>query len=191
MRIEQVGDPWTIEEARDWVREALGPCEWVHVAPLMRGDFSAEALAEIARDRLISLDGQGLARVRGEGPLMLDSDFDRDLLRPLTALKLAEEEALALFEAGELSDIGTGELATLEVPEVLITRGSRGVLVYAEGELSELPARPPVPEIDATGAGDAFAAIYIASRAHGRPPLMAARRAAAFVGAVLSRRLPQ
>ncbi len=190
MRVEEVGDSWSLEEASGWVAEAIEPCEWVHVAPLLRDDFPAEALAEIARGRFVSLDGQGLARVRKTGPLTLDADFDRELLRHVTALKLAEEEALALFGAAKVGEIGSGELASLGVPEVLITRGSRGVVVFAEGELSELPARPPVADVDATGAGDEFAAIYIAARARGRPPVLAARRAAAFVGAVLSRRLP-
>jgi 2-dehydro-3-deoxygluconokinase len=100
-------------------------------------------------------------------------------------LKLAEEEALALF-----AEIDADSLSSLDVPEVIVTRGSRGALVYADGELTEVPARPVVPDAAATGAGDEFAAIYIAARARGRSPVVAARRAAAFVGAMLSRRLP-
>ena len=68
MKVTSIGDSWTAEEARGWIREALGPCEWVHVAPLLRGEFCAATLAEIARDRIISLDGQGLARSAGARP---------------------------------------------------------------------------------------------------------------------------
>lgn len=185
MKVKSIGDPWTVAEAEAWVCKALGPCEWVHVAPLFRDEFCAATLTEIARDRLLSLDGQGIARVPKLGPLALDADFDRELLRHVTVLKLAEEEALALFD-----EIDIGSLSSLEVPEVIVTRGSRGALVCFDGELTEVPARPPVPDVDATGAGDEFAAIYIAARAHGRPPVLAARRAAAFVGAMLGRRLP-
>lgn len=185
MTVNSIGDSWTAEEARGWVRDSLGPCEWVHVAPLLRDEFCAAALAEIARDRYLSLDGQGLARAPGLGPLVLDGEFDRELLRHVTVLKLAEEEAIAL-----LGEVNAASLATLGPPEVVVTRGSKGALVYHQGELTEVPARPVVTNTDTTGAGDEFAAIYIAARARGRSPAVAARRAAVFVGALLARRLP-
>lgn len=185
MAIRAIGDPWTVAEAREWVNVVLGPCEWVHVAPLVRDEFGADTLAEIARDRFVSLDGQALARLPKVGPLELDASFDPELLRHITVLKLAMEEADVL-----LPELSAGSLGALGVPEVLVTRGSEGVLVYHEGALTEVPARPVVSGVETTGAGDEFAAIYIAARARGRPPVVAARRAAAFVGALLSRRLP-
>jgi sugar/nucleoside kinase (ribokinase family) len=185
MSVTSIGDGWTVDEVRHWACKALEPCEWVHVAPLLRDEFPADTLAEIARGRVLSLDGQGLARAPKLGPLTLDSDFDRDLLQHVTVLKLAEEEALTL-----LTEIDADNLSSLGVPEVIVTRGSRGALVCVGGELTEVPARPLVPDADATGAGDQFAAIYIAARARGRPPVVAARRAAAFVGAILSQRFP-
>jgi len=185
MTVKSIGDSWTVEEAQNWIREALGPCEWVHVAPLLRDEFSAATLAEIAIDRYLSLDGQGLARSPELGPLVLNAEFDRELLRHVTALKLAEEEAVAI-----LGEVTAASLATLEVPEVVVTRGSRGALVYHDGELAEGPARPVVTNTDTTGAGDEFAAIYVAARARGRSPAVAARRAAVFVGALLAKRLP-
>jgi sugar/nucleoside kinase (ribokinase family) len=185
MSVTSIGDGWADEEVRDWVCAALEPCDWVHVAPLLRDDFSAAALAEIARAHVLSLDGQGLARTRELGPLALDADFDFELLRHVSVLKLAEEEAEAILE-----EINADSLAGLGVPEVIVTRGSRGALIWAAGELTEVPARPSVPNVGATGAGDVFAAIYIAARGNGRSPIVAARRASAFVGAMLSRRLP-
>ena len=184
MAVTSVGDSWTDEEVRSWVRTALEPCEWVHVAPLLREEFSAAALAEIARDRILSLDGQGLARAPKLGPLALDAEFDRELLRHVSVLKLAEEEAEAILE-----QVNAASLASLEVPEVIVTRGSRGALIWTAGELTEVPARPLVANAAATGAGDAFAAIYIAARSRGRSQRVAARRASVFVGAMLSRRL--
>jgi sugar/nucleoside kinase (ribokinase family) len=185
MAVKSIGDCWTAEEARGWVNRALGPCEWVHVAPLLRGEFCAATLAEIAHDRFVSLDGQGLVRVPELGPLVLNADYDPELLRHVTVLKLAEEEASVL-----LTEVSPESLAALEVPEVVVTRGSRGAIVYHQGELTEVPARPVVRDTETTGAGDEFAAIYIAARARGRAPAVAARRAAVFVGALLSRRLP-
>jgi len=184
MSVTSIGDGWTDDEVRGWVLSALEPCEWVHVAPLLRGEFSAAALAEMARDRFLSLDGQGLARSPELGPLVLDADFDRELLSHVSVLKLAEEEAEAILE-----EVNAESLASLGVPEVVVTRGSRGALVWTAGELTEVPAKPLVENAAATGAGDAFAAIYIAARSRGRSPGVAARRAAVFVGAMLSRRL--
>ncbi len=184
MSVTSLGDGWTDDEVRSWVCTALATCEWVHVAPLLRGEFSAAALAEIAHGRILSLDGQGLARSPRLGPLALDADFDRELLRHVSVLKLAEEEAEAVLE-----EVNAESLAGLGVPEVIVTRGSRGALVWTAGELTEVPARPPVANAAATGAGDAFAAIYIAARSRGRSPLVAARRASVFVAAMLSRRL--
>jgi sugar/nucleoside kinase (ribokinase family) len=184
MSVTAVGDGWTDDEVRSWVCTVLEPCEWVHVAPLLRDEFSPAALAEIARDRVISLDGQGLARSPEPGPLRLDADFDHELLRYVGVLKLAEEEAEAILE-----QVDAESLAGLGVPEVIVTRGSRGALVWAAGELTEIPAKPSVANAGATGAGDAFAAIYIAARSRGRSPLASARCASAFVGAMLSRRL--
>jgi sugar/nucleoside kinase (ribokinase family) len=184
MDVTAIGDSWTDDEARSWVCTALEPCEWVHVAPLMRDEFSPAALAEIAQGRFLSLDGQGLARSPKLGPLALDADFDRELLRHVSVLKLAEEEADAILE-----EVNAESLAGLGVPEVIVTRGSRGALIWAAGELTEVAAKPSVANVGAIGAGDAFAAIYIVARSRGRSPLVAARRASAFVGAMLSRRL--
>jgi sugar/nucleoside kinase (ribokinase family) len=184
MAVTSVGDGWSADEVRSWVCPALEPCEWVHVAPLLRDEFSAAALAEIARGRILSLDGQGLARSPEVGPLALDAEFDRELLRHVSVLKLAEEEAEAI-----LGEVDAESLAGLDVPEVIVTRGSRGALVWTAGELSEVPAKPLVANAAATGAGDAFAAIYIVARSRGRSPRVAARRASVFVGAMLSRRL--
>ena len=174
MTVDALGPTWTPEDARGWVAAALGRAEWVHVAALARSDFPAETLAELARGRRLSLDGQGLVRPAATGPLLLDADFDPAVLEHVSVLKLAEEE----YEA-----IGR-EPAELGVPEVLITRGSRGARVWAEGRLEDVPARPV--DRNPTGAGDAFVAAYLVARYSGLRPVPAARRATHVVAAVLS-----
>ena len=42
------------------------------------------------------------------------------------------------------------------MPEIVVTFGSEGSLVFAEGRLERVPARPVGGEVDPTGAGDAF-----------------------------------
>jgi sugar/nucleoside kinase (ribokinase family) len=157
------------------VREALGRAEWVHVAGLARSDFPSETLAELARGRRISLDGQALVRPGATGPLVLDAEFDPAVLERVSVLKLAEEELEAIGRKPH----------ELGVPEVLVTRGSRGSLVWAGGRLEVVPARP-VTGRDPTGAGDAFVAAYLVSRYSGLPPVASARRATAVVAAVLA-----
>jgi sugar/nucleoside kinase (ribokinase family) len=176
MRVEHAGDSWIPEDVA-----VLRPGGWVHAAPLLRSDFPAETLAMLARGRRLSLDGQGLVRVGAEGPLRLDPDYDPELLRHLTVLKLADEEAEVMF--GSVDPV---VLAGLGVPEVVITFGPRGSLVVAGGRVEEVRAH--FVAADPTGSGDAFAAAYLASRARGHGPFASARRATALVGALLSAR---
>ena len=61
--------------------------------------------------------------------------------------------------------------------------------MLAEGRLVAVPARAVDGEIDPTGAGDAFSAAYLVSRATGYAPIAAARRATALVAGLLGRRL--
>src|SRR5215216_6500872 len=78
--IAEIGDTWRAEEVGEWVGDALGDAEWVHLAPL---------LAALADGRRLSFDGQGLVRPGRKGGVRLDADFDRDVLRHLQVLKLA------------------------------------------------------------------------------------------------------
>lgn len=180
--MDTVGPEWTPAEARDWVRTGLADAEWLHIGALSSSDFSPATLEELARGRRLLLDGQGLLRVPRTGPVELDGDFDRDALRSLSVLKLSEEEALVA--AGGVDE---ASLRGLAVPEVLVTLGSRGVIVCADGTLEAVPVRPVEGEVDPTGAGDSFGAAYLAGRAAGYGALGAARRAAHVVSDLLAR----
>ncbi len=177
MQVDRVGDVWTEDELRALPRGA-----WVHLAALLRGDFPARTLAAIARGRRLSLDGQGLTRLREPGPLQLEPDPDlRALLEHVTILKLADEEAETL--AGTLDPKALAELGPREV---VVTFGSHGSLVVADGQATHVHAK--YVDTDPTGSGDAYAAAYLASRASGHAPAAAARRATALVAALLNGR---
>lgn len=169
MTVDALGDAWAPADLPE-----LTSGHWVHVAPLSRHEFPVETIAALAKRRRVSFDGQGLVRVPKVGPLELDDDFDRDLLRYIWVLKLAEEEAEVV-----------GDPTALGVREVVVTHGSRGSTVYCGGHAEFIPARG-LPQ-DPTGAGDAFATAYIVARNAGFGPAGAARRATAVVASLLVR----
>jgi sugar/nucleoside kinase (ribokinase family) len=179
MRVEAIGEPWS---EGDEPERALRRVEWVHVAPLLRGDFPVETLARIGHRRRVLLDAHGLVRARQLGPLALDADFDPALLRHVSVLKLADDEARAILGGGELE-----ELRGLGVPEVVVTFGAGGSLVLTRDGAVRVAARPV--HGDPTGAGDAFSVAYLSARAGGHRPISAARRASALVSALLSNSL--
>ena len=179
MRVDALGDAWS---EGDEPERGLRRVEWVHLAPVLRDDFEAETLERIARRRRVLLDGHGLVRARRVGPLALDGDFDRALLRHVSILKLAEEEAHAILGHGELE-----ELRELGVPEVVVTFGAGGSLVITREAAVRVTARPA--RGDPTGAGDAFSIAYLSARAGGHRPISAARRASALVTGLLNNSL--
>jgi sugar/nucleoside kinase (ribokinase family) len=179
MVVEALGDPWSPADLY-----GLERADWVHVGALARSDFPPETLAELARDRRVSFDGQGLVRPERTGPLELDAAYDPEVLRHVSILKLAEEEARTLV--GEPHE---SALRSLGVPEVVVTLGSEGSLVLADGKLEQVPAQA-AGEVDPTGAGDAFSAVYLASRSSGHAPVAAAQRATTLVAGLLARRIP-
>ncbi len=170
MTVRGLGDTWAPAD----VPSLPGEVRWVHLAPLARSDFPAETLAAAAtRGRQLSLDGQGLVRPSRTGPLVLDADFDPDLLRHLTVLKLNDEEAEVI-----------GDPQRLGIRELLLTHGARGATVVADGYVHEVPAFPL--EGDPTGAGDGFCVAYLAGRSAGLGPAAAGRRATAVVAAMMA-----
>jgi sugar/nucleoside kinase (ribokinase family) len=155
MSVDAIGEPFTPEV----------DAEWLHVAPLVRGDVAIPEAPHVL------LDGQGLVRRPVLGPLTLDSAFDPDILRGVTILKLSEEEAAVV--------------GPVDVPELIVTHGRRGATVNG----THIPAEPV--DADPTGAGDMFAASYLAARAGGAEPVEAARRASTLVAELLSDNLSQ
>ena len=178
--VTSVGDAWTPGDAARLAADV----RWVHVAPLLRGDFPAETLAAFAgAGRRISLDAQGLVRERRLGPLAQSADFDPATLAAVSVLKLSEEEARIV--AGGDFDASTAK--RLGVDEILVTLGSHGEDVWLDGSTTHVPTTP-VLDVETTGAGDAFMVAYVAERDDGAQPVEAARDASALVARMLSER---
>lgn len=181
MTVDAVGDAWTPAD----VAELGGDVRWVHVAPLLRSDFRPDTLAVLARNgRQVSFDGQGLVRVPCTGSLVTDASFDPALLASVQALKLAEDEA-AIVAGGRFDET---DAAALGVPEVLLTLGSEGSVVYTNATAVRVPAAWPVLGVQTTGAGDVFMVGYGAARIRGADPVEAARSASELVARMLEER---
>lgn len=178
--VTRIGDPWTPADAAH-----LDPAvTWVHVAPLIRSDFPAETLAALAGGgRRLSFDGQGLVRAPRLGLLAEDAAFDPAMLEPVSVLKLSEEEARIV--AGGTFDADTAR--ELGVPEILVTLGSQGEVVWVDGEATHVPTTP-VLGVETTGAGDAFMVAYSTARSEGASPAEAAREGSALVAGMLAER---
>jgi len=155
MLVDSIGEPFAPEV----------DAEWVQVAPLLRGDVV------LPRAPHVLFDGQGLVRRPALGPLQRDADFDPNILRGVSILKLSEAEASLVGQ--------------VDVPEIVVTHGLGGATVNG----THIPAEPVVA--DPTGAGDMFAAGYLAARAAGAEPVEAGRSATTLVAELLSDNLSQ
>jgi 2-dehydro-3-deoxygluconokinase len=91
----------------------------------------------------------------------------RSLIDKADILFATEPEA-GLVANGQGAGALAAALAALGPREVLVKRGPLGVTACCDDQLTELPAHP-VSMVDPVGAGDAFAAAYLAERLRGRP----------------------
>lgn len=98
-------------------------------------------------------------------PLMVDpgqviSAFSRDQIREL--LKLARYLVINHHEFEVLKTNGglTDKEVFGQVPEVVLTRGDKGVAIYSGGGICHVDAVPDVKVNEVTGCGDAFRAGY-------------------------------
>ncbi len=78
-----------------------------------------------------------------------------------------EDEAMLLAGAGDL-DGALAKLAPL-VSTLVVTRGAAGAWRSSAGKRVEIPAAPVDKVVDTTGAGDLFAAGFLAARCRARP----------------------
>jgi len=78
-----------------------------------------------------------------------------------------EDEAMHLSGATDLE----GAIAKLQplVSTLIVTRGPAGALAMEHGRRAEIPAAPVERVVDTTGAGDLFAAGFLAARCRARP----------------------
>jgi 2-dehydro-3-deoxygluconokinase len=89
----------------------------------------------------------------------------RDLVRGADILLATEDEGRLVADVDTPEKLAA-ELAALGPAEVLVKLGDRGAAAHIDGQAYPVPPRP-VAVLDPVGAGDAFAAGYLASRCQG------------------------
>lgn len=150
------------------------------IGPLTDQDIDPAIIARCARaGGAVGMDVQGLTRrivageVRPSDPLGGAAH-----LRHVDVLKADEEEILTCTGCASV-DEAAARVRAAGVREVLITRGSRGSVVFADGAPLEIEAVPPRRVADATGCGDTYLAAYMARRMDGADCAECARFASA------------
>jgi sugar/nucleoside kinase (ribokinase family) len=183
MVLHSIGHAWS---AADIDRLDIDT-EWVHLAPLVRSDFSAAAVARLAaRGHRVAYDGQGLVRVPRVGKLTLDAHYDPELLQHLTVLKLSEDETAVLTAQHGREAV----LSTLSViPELLFSLGPRGAEIRVRGAVQgRVEPDHVITNVQTTGAGDAFMIAYLIGRQRGLAPPAAGTLGANVAAAMLAER---
>ena len=142
--------------------------DWLHLTgytffdPATR-DTGIEMIAEAKRRGAgVSVDPSTTAFLREVTPeAFVEWTSEADLLVPNL-----DEARLLVGATGPFVDF---ELLTRMYPHVVVTLGSMGA-AYVAGDVREQVAAPRVHVIDTTGAGDAFAAGFLASWVPDRDP---------------------
>ena len=160
-RVLAKADPFTIENLGDIEANIF------HLGTLLADDFSLEVIKYLSTKGILSADAQGYLReVRGEKVYAIDWEEKKEALKYIDILKVNEKEMEVLTGHSDPEKAAL-QLAEWGVKEVLITLGSLGSLIYAEGEFHRIPAFPPKDVVDATGCGDTYAAGYLYMRNQG------------------------
>jgi fructokinase len=95
-----------------------------------------------------------------------------------------EAEICSLYERGEA--LAAAAQAAAEVPLVIVTRSEAGSVILSGGETIEIPAEP-IEVVDTTGAGDAYAAGFLAAYTKGQPLAVAGTLGARAAALAISR----
>lgn len=160
-RVLAKADPFTVEELKNEEARIF------HLGSLLSDDFSLDVVKLLSGKGILAVDAQGYLReVREEKVFPVDWKDKREALKYIDILKVNEHEAEVLTGYKDAKQAAL-QLAEWGVKEVLLTLGSLGSLIYAEGVFHQIPAYPPKEVVDATGCGDTYAMGYLYMRNKG------------------------
>ncbi|MBN1580110.1 MAG: carbohydrate kinase family protein [Anaerolineae bacterium] len=151
--------------ANELDEDAIRGTLWLHVSgyallqePQREAALCALAIARSAGIK-ISLD-PGLEIV------LCDAELLDSLLPEIDVLMPNEDELLALSGADDNIERSMHKLGGRGIPIIALKLGANGCMLYERGDVVHVPAFS-VPAVDTTGAGDAFAAGFIAGQTLG------------------------
>lgn len=173
-RVLERADPFTISEMKDIDARVY------HLGTLLSDDFSPEVVKYLSTKGRISIDAQGYLReVVGHDVNHIDWEGKHEILAYTDIIKVNEREMEVITGLRNPREAAR-QLARWGVKEVVVTLGSYGSLIYAEGKFHEIPAYQPHDVVDATGCGDTYSAGYLYCRAQDESYEEAGRFAAAM-----------
>lgn len=160
-RVLAKADPFTVEQLENINAHIF------HLGSLLADDFSLDVVKYLSTKGILAVDAQGYLReVRGEKVYPIDWTDKVEALKYIDILKVNEHEMEVLTGQTDIKQAAL-QLAKWGVKEVLITLGSLGSIIYAEGTFHKIPAYPPKDIVDATGCGDTYATGYLYMRNKG------------------------
>ncbi len=166
---------------QQWIRAVAAPLEadlvpdsWrsapvVHLAPLV-GEFGPEIIPTFKDCGLLGLTPQGWLRTWSNDGFVRRSPWQE----PERALSACD--AVVLSEEDVEGDWDVLRAYARQARLLVVTQGARGCVVFDRGRGWQVPAFP-VDEVDATGAGDVFAAAFFIAMARDGDPINAAHYA--------------
>ncbi len=170
-----------LAKADPFTADALSGVEarYIVLGTLLADDFPLEVIRQLSGRGTLVVDAQGYLReVRDQKVYAVDWSEKLEALKYVDILKVNEYEVTVLTGEKDLYE-GARRLAEWGVGEVLLTLGSYGSIIYAEGKFHDIPAYKPLTLVDATGCGDTYVMGYVFQRCQGADVSAAAHFAAA------------
>lgn len=160
-RVLQKADAFAVADLADT------NARYYHLGPLLADDMDGDIFKALSAQGTLSLDAQGLLReVAGDKVIAIDWADKATLLPYVHILKVNEHEVAVLTGTTNIHE-GAKQLAEMGVKEVVITLGTQGSVIYADGKFYNIPVYKPLEFKDATGCGDTYMAGYLYKRATG------------------------
>lgn len=173
-RVLRKADPFSYEQVAD-IEAAI-----FHLGPLLADDMSVDFIRQLASRSKVSLDVQGFLRtVEDKNVQLIDWKDKRATLEHISILKANDQEMEVITGCSEVRE-GAALLAEWGVEEVVITLGSRGSVIYTNGQFYDIPVFIPRQLKDTTGCGDTYMAGYLSQRSLGKSPSEAGEFASAM-----------
>lgn len=179
-RVGSAGSRLRPEDVRPELVDDVGAVHFTGIT--LSISVSAADAAQAAQDLARARDVRISFAVNYRPALAPDVDALLEAARAADVVFVSHDEAELLVGESEPVRIAAA-IGVAPQTELIVTSGSGGAAVLADGTWSAVPA-PAVTVVDAGGAGDALAGCYLAERSRGRPAEDALR--VAIVAASLS-----